>query len=69
MSTQTTSPSEDIAAAARRLYDAETTLHAARQTGVDAWIGAAYDQLHSALLDYDAATRASGRSPRISHAG
>lgn len=68
MSTQSNCTTEQIAAAARRLYDAETALHAARQTGVDAWVGAAYDRLHTALLAYDAATRGTGRAPRISHA-
>ncbi|HEV7204196.1 MAG TPA: hypothetical protein VGN18_06265 [Jatrophihabitans sp.] len=58
----------NVATAARRLYDAETALHAARQSGVDAWIGAAYDQLHTALLAYDTATRTTGRGPRIPHA-
>jgi len=42
--------------AARCLYDAETVLHAARQSGVDAWITAAYDRLHDAITTYDSLT-------------
>jgi FAD synthase len=41
--------------AARRLYDAEVALHIARQTGVDAWISAAYDRLHEAIAAHTAA--------------
>ena len=41
--------------AARRLYDAETALHAARQTQIDAWIAAAGDRLHDAVSAYLAA--------------
>lgn len=40
---------------ARRLYDAEIALHIARQTGVDAWISAAYDRLHEAIAAHTAA--------------
>jgi hypothetical protein len=47
-----------VSAAARRLYDAEVTLHIARQTGVYAWIGAAYDRLHQAVADHIAAVGA-----------
>lgn len=46
MNTQT------IEAAARRLYDSECALHAARVTGVDEWITAAAEQLHSSLVAY-----------------
>ncbi len=38
--------------AQRRMYDAETALHAARQTQVDHWIAAAYDRLHEAILEH-----------------
>jgi len=41
--------------AARRLYDAEIALHIARQTGVGAWISAAYDRLHEAVVAHNAA--------------
>jgi len=41
--------------AARRLYDAEIALHIARQTGVGAWISAAYDRLHDAVVAHNAA--------------
>jgi hypothetical protein len=37
------------------LYNAESALHAARQSGVDAWIAAAYGRLHEAILALDAA--------------
>jgi len=47
-----------VNAAARRLYDAEAALHIARQTGVYAWIGAAYDRLHEAIADHIAAVGA-----------
>ena len=50
--------------AARRLYDAETVLHAARQSQIDAWIAAAYERLHVAVEDY---RLAAGLMP--SHAG
>jgi hypothetical protein len=45
-----------VAAAARRLYDAEWALHVARQTQVDAWIAAAYHTLHHAVAEHRAAT-------------
>jgi len=41
-----------VAAAALRLYEAETALHIARQTGVDNWIRAAADRLHEAVLTH-----------------
>ena len=44
-----------ISEAARRLYDAEIALHIARQTGVGAWISAAYDRLHEAVVAHSAA--------------
>lgn len=37
---------------ARRVYEAETALHVARQTKVDCWISAASDRLHEALVEY-----------------
>jgi len=36
--------------AAARLYDSEVALHAAHQSHVDAWITAASDRLHEAVL-------------------
>jgi hypothetical protein len=51
-----------IAAAERHMYDAETALHAARQTHVDAWIAAAYDHLHAAILEHTAAV-GQGKAP------
>lgn len=50
--TTPTNRAELVATARRRLYDAETALHAARQSGVDAWVAAAYDRLHDAILEH-----------------
>jgi hypothetical protein len=36
--------------AEQRVYDAECALHAARSSGIDAWVRAAYDKLHEAVL-------------------
>ena len=44
----------DLWTAQRSVYDAETTLHAARQSGVDAWVAAAYDRLDQTLAVYAA---------------
>jgi hypothetical protein len=44
--------------AVAHVYDAECALHAARQTQVDAWISAASDKLHQAILELDAAAPA-----------
>jgi hypothetical protein len=44
--------------AARRMYDAEVTLHAARQAHVDAWIEAACRRLHEAVQEHSAALAA-----------
>jgi hypothetical protein len=44
-----------LANTARRLYDAEVALHIARKSRVDAWIRAAGDQLHEAVLAHSAA--------------
>ena len=49
---------ERVSAAERRLYEAEFALHIAHQTHVDAWISAASDRLHDALVDHLAAIRA-----------
>lgn len=49
--TQSQSQLQDIVDAARgRVYDAECALHAARQSGVDAWVKAASAKLHTALV-------------------
>ena len=45
------------AAAARHLVEAELALHDAHQSHVEAWIAAAGDKLHQAVLDHLAATR------------
>jgi hypothetical protein len=37
---------------ARRMYEAEVALHAARQAHVDQWVAAAYDRLHEAVIDH-----------------
>ena len=47
-----------ISEAAKRLYDAETALHAARQSGIGAWISAAYDRLSEAIADHTRAVAA-----------
>jgi hypothetical protein len=44
----------EIEQAARRLYDAEVALHIARQSGVDAWVKAAADRLHEAIISHRA---------------
>jgi len=41
-----------IGEAARHLYDAESALHIARQSGVGTWISAAYDRLSEAIADH-----------------
>jgi hypothetical protein len=65
MSTVATTATPDgrqaaISDAARRLYDAEVALHIARQTGVAAWISAAYDRLHEAIADHTAVLGSAG---------
>jgi hypothetical protein len=50
--------------AARRMYDAEVALHIARQTHVDAWVSAACDRLHEAVLQHAAALAAGARTFR-----
>jgi hypothetical protein len=55
-----------VSEAARRLYDAEIALHIARQTGVGAWISAAYDRLHEAVVAHNAATAFPQSRPRES---
>ena len=62
MTTEATAAGQDrrqaaISQAARHLYDAETALHSARQSGVCAWISAAYCRLSEAIADH---TRAVG---------
>lgn len=42
----------DIETAARRLYHAEVALHDAHASGVDAWITAASDRLHQAVVEH-----------------
>ena len=51
-------PQAAIEQAAQHLYDAECALHIARQTRVDAWITAAADHLHLAVLELDSADHA-----------
>jgi hypothetical protein len=41
-----------VRAAAAHVYDAECALHAARQAHVDAWIAAASDKLHAAIVEH-----------------
>lgn len=42
----------ELEAACEQLYRAELALHDARQTHVDAWIFAASEQLHTAVLSH-----------------
>jgi hypothetical protein len=56
-STHTLNPGLD--ATAQHLYDAECALHVAHQSHVDAWITAASDRLHEALVEYLAVQAAS----------
>ena len=51
-----------LTATATRLYDAEVALHIARQTGVDAWVAAAYDRLHLAVCQHQAALATAART-------
>jgi hypothetical protein len=51
-----------VAAAARHLYEAECALHTAHQTHVDAWIAAASDHLHEAVVEHLAAHAAAQRA-------
>jgi hypothetical protein len=54
---------------AQHVYDAECALHTARQAHVDAWIAAAADKLHEAIVEHlsalDAFNRASGSSDGV----
>jgi hypothetical protein len=60
--TTTTRHAEEsrLQAAARHLYEAEVALHIAHQTGEDAWIAAAADKLHLAIVEHRAAESAAG---------
>ncbi len=49
-------------AAERRMYDAEIALHAAHQSDVGAWIAAAGDRLHEAIVEHTAAIQAADRA-------
>jgi hypothetical protein len=53
---------DPVTAAARHLYDAERALHDAHQSHVDAWITAAADRLHDALVEHMHALAASHHS-------
>jgi hypothetical protein len=59
-------PAENRAAAtARHLFEAEVALHIAHQSHVDAWIAAAGDKLHQAVVEHLAAIGGQdGSSPR-----
>lgn len=57
--------SSAVTYAARRLSEAETALHAARQSHVDFWIMAASDKLHEAVVAYVAALNEPKRSGSI----
>jgi hypothetical protein len=49
-------PVAACARAARRLYEAELALHAAREAGVDAWVASAYEKLHRAVAEHRSAS-------------
>lgn len=51
----TPTDSASVAAAAQHLYEAECALHTAHQSHLDAWIAAAGDGLHDAVVEYLAA--------------
>jgi hypothetical protein len=50
-----------VRSAAQHVYDAECALHAARQAHVDAWIAAAADKLHDAIVEHLSALDTVGR--------
>jgi hypothetical protein len=53
-----TAASVEVCTAERCLYDAEVALHIAHQTHVDAWIAAAAERLHDAIVAHTEALRA-----------
>jgi hypothetical protein len=55
---QATAATNEICIAERCLYDAEVALHIAHQTQVDAWITAAAERLHDAILAHTEALHA-----------
>jgi hypothetical protein len=58
-------PVDAAVVSAGHLFDAECALHVARQSHVDAWIAAASDRLHEAVLEHDQALvspKAGGRA-------
>jgi hypothetical protein len=52
---------ERVRAAEGSMYDAEVALHAAHQSHVGAWITAAGDRLHEAIVEHTAAVETAGR--------
>jgi hypothetical protein len=54
---------DPISAAEVRLYNAEVALHDARGSHVDAWIMAAADRLHDAIVAYLRLAAAQGPGP------
>jgi hypothetical protein len=51
-----------VRVAAAHVYDAECALHAARQAHIDAWIAAAADKLHIAIIEHLSALSALDRA-------
>jgi hypothetical protein len=49
------SAEDRVSAAALLLYEAECALHIARHSDIDAWVAAAYDRLHEAVLEHSSA--------------
>ena len=61
MTTIQDAPRQAVDAAARRLYDAEVALHIAHASHVDAWIKAASDRLHEAVVAHLSAVAEAAR--------
>jgi hypothetical protein len=55
-----------VEAAAQHLYDAECALHTAHQSHVAAWITAASDRLHDAIVEHLAAEAAARAESSVS---
>lgn len=61
----TRTESTSVAAAAQHLYEAECALHIAHQSHVDAWIVAASDRLHEAVVEHLAAQADAQRAESV----
>jgi hypothetical protein len=54
---------DGLAAAGKRMYDAECALHLARQAGVDEWVATAYQVLHTAIAEHSRWLALTGTHP------